>query len=53
MWISKFKNANYKRFLEKLKLVAKKEKKIYLFLIIDYIFLLIFRGFAFNDYLNY
>ncbi len=53
MWISKFKNANYKNFLEKLKDVALKEKKIYLFLIFDYIFLLLFRGFAFNDYLNY
>jgi hypothetical protein len=53
MWISKFKNANYKGFLEKLKIIAKKENKVYLFLIIDYLFLLIFRGFAFNDYLNY
>ncbi|HOP65770.1 MAG TPA: sugar-transfer associated ATP-grasp domain-containing protein [Bacilli bacterium] len=53
MWISKFKNANYKGFLTKLKEIAQKEGKVYLFLIIDYLFLLIFRGFAFNDYLNY
>ncbi len=53
MWIKKFKNANYKGFLEKLRIIANKEGKIYIFLIIDYFFLLIFRGFAFNDYLNY
>lgn len=53
MWIKKFKSANYKGFLEKLKIIANKEGKIYLFLIVDYLFLLIFRGFAFNDYLNY
>jgi len=53
MWIKKFKSANYKGFLEKLKVIANKEGKIYLFLIVDYLFLLIFRGFVFNDYLNY
>lgn len=51
--LRKFLNSNYKKFLKELKIISKKEHKIYLFLIIDYIFSLIKYGFVFNDYLNY
>ncbi len=53
MWITKFRNANYKNFIQKIKMVAKKEDKSYIKLLLQYGYLLTTRGFAFNDYLNY
>lgn len=46
-------SANYKRFFENLKIVAKKEKKCFPVLALDTFWCVVRYGFALSDYLNY
>ena len=45
--------ANYKNFFKNLRAVAKKEKRCFLVLLLDSIFLMLRFGFGMADYLNY